>query len=153
MDVSNKNTYRTLSLTYGLTNVSLGVITVDIEKYFDAFEARIASLSCHALYTDITVGSPQEVAEVQVGIVDTTIMQLNGPGQVVGVPAVAAGINSPFYLSPNDHFILGDALLESPVFVLNVEAFKSSAGAYPAAFVFDVFIVLQFEIFFKNVIS
>jgi len=128
-----------------------GVITIDIGKYYDNSNVRVVKAWAYSLYTDNTAGASAQEGDSYMFLIDTTIMEV--PDADI-VPNNGVAVNSGNPMIPGDRNgefnFLGDAVLQSPVFQVQITGVKRAPGAYPALFQFVFYIVVQLEFDFAN---
>ena len=145
-----KGTYKTLELIYfPLGQAAGGIVTIDIGKYFDNNSVRIVKVWGHAEYTDITAGASEIAADMKIQIRDTTVMRIPN-ANITAVPGFATNTGFPVVptgAESGEYAFLGDLILESPSFRLDISGYKKSPGVYPMLFnfIFDIVVVFEFN--------
>jgi len=147
-----RNQYKTLAFTFTPdAQAQGGVVTINIGKYYDNFNVRVVKVWAYSLYSDNTAGAAGQEADSYMFLNDTTIMEIPD-ADIVPNNGVAVNSNAPMIPGDrNGEFnFLGDAVLQSPVFQVQITGVKRASGAYPALFQFVFYIVVQFEFDFDN---
>jgi len=139
---------RTLSVQLTpAAQVRVATITVDIGKYYDANAVRVRTVWGWAIYTDASAGAADIFADVVVNFGLTRTMQLPA-AQVTtssGTVIDLGNVSAPGSEGAGEFNILGDAILESPIFDFQMLFFKKGNGSYPALFQFQGYMTIQLE--------
>jgi len=148
----DKKIYKTLAVTYTpLANNDGGTVTIDIGKYYDNNAVRVAKVWMYAQMRDISAGGDFHEGDGYVFMNNTTVMQLPA-ASITATSGTAVSSGSPtFGATRNGEFnFLGDAILESPSFDLEIVGRDRGVGLKPVDYQWLFYLVIQLEFNYNN---
>jgi len=150
----DKRIYKTLAVTHTPAPQNQGgTVQIDIGKYYDNNAVRIVKSWLTTQYRDITAGADFVEADGYIFFNNTTVMQLPTGGITVllgGGTAVSSGSPTIGGDRNGEFNFLGDAILESPLFEIEVVGRPRTPGGLPPAYQYLFYIVIQLEFNFNN---